>query len=331
MNFKRITAGLTAILVVCGLTGCQNNTAPAEKIRLCEVTHSIFYAPQYVALEQGFFAEEGLDVELSNGGGADKVMSAVLSDHIDIGFAGPEASIYVYNEGKEDFTQVFAQVTKRDGSFLVGRQPEPDFEWRNLSGKHILPGRKGGVPYMAFEHALRQNGLDPAKDVLLDTSVQFDNMTGAFIGGTGDYVTLFEPTASSLEAEGKGYIVASVGDMAGEIPYTAYFAKKSYLDAHADQIQRFTNAIHRGQQWVSSHSASEVAKAIQDQFPDTDLSVLTSAIQRYQDIGAYSETPVMTEDSFNRLQTVMQEAGELEQTAPFAEIVNNSFAEKAAA
>ena len=331
MNLKRITAGLTAILVVCGLTGCQNKIAPADKIRLCEVTHSIFYAPQYVALEQGFFAEEGLDVELSNGGGADKVMSAVLSDHIDIGFAGPEASIYVYNEGKEDFTQVFAQVTKRDGSFLVGREPEPDFKWQNLAGKHILPGRKGGVPYMAFEHALRQNGLNPAEDVLLDTSIQFDNMTGAFIGGTGEYVTLFEPTASSLEAEGKGYIVAAVGDMAGDIPYTAYFAKKSYLTTHADQIQRFTNAVYRGQQWVASHSASEVAKAIQNQFPDTDLTILTNAIQHYQDIGAYSETPVMTEDSFGRLQTVMQEAGELEQTAPFSEIVNNTFAEKATA
>ena len=331
MNFKRITAGLTAILVVCGLAGCQNNDHPTEKIRLCEVTHSIFYAPQYVALEQGFFADEGLDIELSNGGGADKVMSAVLSDHIDIGFAGPEASIYVYNEGKEDFTQVFAQVTQRDGSFLVSRNPEPNFEWSSLAGKHILPGRKGGVPYMAFEHALRQNRLDPAEDVLLDTSIQFDNMTGAFIGGTGDYVTLFEPTASSLEAEGKGHIIAAVGDEAGEIPYTAYFAKKSYLDAHADQIQRFTNALYRGQQWVVSHSASEVAAVIQNQFPDTDLSILTNAIQRYQDIGAYSETPVMTEDSFDRLQTVMQEAGELEQSAPFSEIVNNTFAEKAAA
>lgn len=331
MKFKPITAGLTAILLVCGLTGCQNQTDPIETIRVCEVTHSIFYAPQYVALEKGFFSEEGLEVELSNGGGADKVMSAVLSDHIDIGFAGPEASIYVYNEGKSDFTQVFAQVTKRDGSFLVGREPDPDFTWHSLAGKHILPGRKGGVPYMAFEHALRLNGLRPTEDVLLDTSIQFDNMTGAFLGGTGDYVTLFEPTASSLEAEGKGHIVAAVGDMAGDIPYTAYFAKKSYLDSHADQIQRFTNAIYRGQQWVASHSASEVAQAIQPQFPDTDLAILTRAIQRYQDIGAYSETPMMTEDSFDRLQTVMQEAGELEQTAPFSKIINNTFSEKAVA
>lgn len=331
MNFKRMAAGLTAIFVICGLTACQNPAASPEKIRLCEVTHSIFYAPQYVALEKGFFAEEGLDVELSNGGGADKVMSAVLSDHIDIGFAGPEASIYVYNEGKEDFTQVFAQVTQRDGSFLVGRTPEPDFQWNSLAGKHILPGRKGGVPYMAFEHALRNHGMNPAKDLLLDTSIQFDNMTGAFLGGTGDYVTLFEPTASSLEAEGKGYIVASVGDAAGEMPYTAYFAKKSYLEKHADQIQRFTNAIYRGQQWVASHSASEVAKAIQNQFPDTDLAILTNAIARYQAIGSYSTTPVMTKESFDRLQTVMQEAGELQQSAPFSEIVNNTFAEKAAA
>ncbi len=331
MNFKRMAAGLTAIFVICGLTACQNPNKSPEKIRLCEVTHSIFYAPQYVALEQGFFADEGLEVELSNGGGADKVMSAVLSDHIDIGFAGPEASIYVYNEGKEDFTQVFAQMTQRDGSFLVGRTPEPDFQWNSLAGKHILPGRKGGVPYMAFEHALRNHGMDPAKDLLLDTSIQFDNMTGAFLGGTGDYVTLFEPTASSLEAEGKGYIVAAVGDAAGEIPYTAYFAKKSYLEQHTDQIQRFTNAVYRGQQWVASHSAAEVAKAIQNQFPDTDLAILTNAIARYQAIGSYSTTPVMTKDSFDRLQTVMQEAGELQQSAPFSEIVNNTFAEKAAA
>ena len=194
---------------------------------VCEVTHSIFYAPQYVALAKGFFADEGLDVELSNGGGADKVMSAVLSGNVDIGFAGPEASIYVYNEGKEDYTEVFAQVTKCDGSFLVGREKDDSFTWDKLAGKHILPGRKGGVPYMAFEYAIRKNGMDPASDLLLDNSIQFDNMTGAFLGGTGDYVTMFEPTASSVEAEGKGYIVAAVGEEAGEMPYTAYFAKRA--------------------------------------------------------------------------------------------------------
>ena len=198
-------------LLLCGalalgaFAGCGAETG-LQKVRLCEVTHSIFYAPQYVALEKGFFAEEGLDVELSNGGGADKVMSAVLSDNIDIGFAGPESCVYVYNEGKEDYTEVFAQLTKRDGSFLVAREPDEGFTWDKLKGTHILPGRKGGVPYMAFEYAIRQNGMDPATDMYLDNSIQFDNMTGAFLGGTGDYVTMFEPAASSVEAEGKGYI-----------------------------------------------------------------------------------------------------------------------------
>ena len=332
MVVRRLAAALAALMTLGALTGCAGEQAEElTRVRVCEVTHSIFYAPQYVALEQGFFADEGLEVELSNGGGADKVMSAVLSDHIDIGFAGPEASIYVFNEGKEDHTQVFAQMTRRDGSFLVGRTSEPDFDWSNLLGKHILPGRKGGVPYMAFEYALRLNGLDPMADVNLDTSIQFDNMTGAFLGGTGDYVTLFEPTASSVEAQGKGYIVAAVGDEAGDIPYTAYFAKKSYLAAHPDVVQKFTNAVYRGQQWVMTHGADEVAAAVQNQFPDTELSLLTSAVQRYQEIGAYCETPILTQDSFDRLQTVMQSAGELTQTAPYDQIVNNSYAEAAVA
>ena len=329
MRNKMIARALTVVLCLGALTGCGRSEASMEKVTVCEVTHSIFYAPQYAAMALGFFEEEGLDVELSNGGGADKVMSAVLSGSIDIGFAGPEASIYVYNEGKEDFTQVFAQMTKRDGSFLVARQPDDSFTWDKLKGAHILPGRKGGVPYMAFEYAIRKNGMDPATDMNLDTSVQFDNMTGAFLGGTGDYVTMFEPTASAVQAEGKGYIVAAVGDEAGEIPYTAYFAKKSYLAENADLVQRFTNAVYKGQQWVQEHTAREVAEAVQDSFADTDLDLLESAVQRYKDIGAYSTDPVMTRESFDLLQTVMTEAGELTQTAPWEEVVNNTFAEKA--
>lgn len=324
-----------ALALVCALAltvfaGCGAKTENV-KVRLCEVTHSIFYAPQYVALNKGFFADEGLDVELSNGGGADKVMSAVLSGDIDIGFAGPEASIYVYNEGRDDFTQVFAQVTRRDGSFLVGREPEPDFAWTDLKGKHILPGRKGGVPYMAFEYAIKKNDMDPAADLLLDNSIQYDNMTGAFLGGTADYVTMFEPTASVVEAEGKGYIVAAVGDEAGEMPYTAYFAKKSYLTEHADIIQKFTNALFRGQQWVEGHSAAEVAEAVKDSFADTDTAILESAIQRYKDVGAYCADPLLTEESFELLQTVMTSAGELAEHAPYDQVVNTAFAEKAVA
>jgi NitT/TauT family transport system substrate-binding protein len=332
MNKKKWGALLLCgAMALGGLTACQQEAQTQEtvKLTLCEVTHSIFYAPQYVALAQGFFAEEGLEIELSNGGGADKVMSAVLSGEIDIGFAGPEASIYVYNEGKEDYTQVFAQLTNCDGSFLVGREPEEDFSWTQLAGAHILPGRKGGVPYMAFEYALKQNGLDPSADLLLDNSIQYDNMTAAFLGGTGDYVTMFEPTASAVQAEGKGYIVASVGEETGEMPFTAYFAKKSMLEENADVIQRFTNAIYKGQQWVQQHTAAEIAAVVKDSFADTDESLLISAIQRYKDIGAYSLTPVMQQEGFDKLQTVMTSAGELTQNAPFDKVVNNTFAEKA--
>ena len=317
-----------AVLLLIGCVGCggQKDTV---KVRLCEVTHSIFYAPQYVALAQGFFLDEGLEVELSNGQGADAVMAAVLSGNIDIGFAGPEASIYVYNEGKEDFTQVFAQVTRRDGSFLLGRQPDSAFTWDKVKGKTVLPGRKGGVPYMALEHVLRQNGIDPAKATTLDNSVQYSMMTAAFTGGTGDYVTAFEPTASMLQQEGKGYIVASVGAAAGEIPYTAYFAKKSYIEKNSELIQKFTNALYRGQQWVQTHTAAEIAAAVQDSFPDTDLALLEKAVESYRSIDAWNDTPVMTEESFNRLQSVMTEAGELTKIADYGQVVNNTYARKA--
>lgn len=327
---KRMATIFLAVLVAAAaLAGCAGaGPKPLEKVRVCEVTHSVFYAPQYAAIQLGFFQEEGIEIELSNGQGADKVMAAVLSDSMDIGFAGPEAAIYVYNEGKEDYPKVFAQLTQRDGSFLVARQPDPNFSWQKLAGKHVLPGRKGGVPYMALEYVIRQNGLDPAKDLLMDNSIQFALMTGAFTGGTGDYVTIFEPTASMLEAEGKGYIVASVGEAAGEIPYTAYFAKKSYLEKNKDLVERFTRAIYRGQQWVAEHTAEEVAKAIAPAFPDTGEELLTVVVQRYKDIDAWNSDPVMSQESFDLLQEVMTQAGELSQRAPHGDVVDNSFAEK---
>lgn len=325
---KALSLFLGAALCAAALSGCSSKN-DLQTVRLCEVTHSIFYAPQYAAMELGYFEEEGIEIELSNGGGADKVMSAVLSDSMDIGLAGPEACIYVYNEGKDDYPQVFAQLTKRDGSMLVGRTEQPDFTWQSLKGSHILPGRKGGVPYMAFEYALKENGLDPAADLLLDTSVQFDNMTGAFLGGTADYVTVFEPVASSLQAEGKGYIVAAVGDAVGDLPYTAYFAKSSYMEENAELIQGFTNAVAKGEAWVKTHSAEEVAKLVAPHFADTDLELLTSAVENYQKVGAYCETPVMSKEGFDRLQTVMESAGELSQRAAFDAVVNNTFAEKA--
>ncbi len=318
-------------LVAIGLVGCGSKDGALQKVRVCEVTHSIFYAPQYAAIALGYFADEGLDIELSNGQGADAVMAAVLSGNIDIGFAGPEASIYVYNEGKADYTQVFAQITQRDGSFLIGRTEDNAFTWDKVKGKTVLPGRKGGVPYMALEHVLRENGIDPARDTTLDNSVQYSMMTAAFTGGTGDYVTAFEPTASMLQQQGQGYIVASVGAAAGDIPYTAYFAKKSYIAENSNLIQRFTNAVYRGQQWVATHAAKDIAALVADQFPDTSLELLTAAVESYRRIDAWNTTPVMGKAGFDRLQTVMTAAGELAKTADYTQIVNNTFAEKAIA
>lgn len=325
----RCVAVLTAAVLLLSCAACGNKSDGLQTVRVCEVTHSIFYAPQYVAIARGYFEEEGIAIELSNGQGADAVMSAVLSGNMDIGFAGPEAAVYVYNEGKEDYTEVFAQVTKRDGSFLVGREPDDAFTWDKLKGTVVLPGRKGGVPYMTLEHVIRKNGLDPATDLTLDSSVQYALMTAAFTAGTGDYFTCFEPTASMLEAEGKGYIVAAVGDGAGDIPYTAYFAKKSYIAENEDLIAAFTRAVYKGQQWVQTHTAQEIAETVADFFPDTDIQLLTASAQSYIDIGAWCDTPIMDEASFMRLQQVMQEAGELTKTAPFDKVVNNTYAEKA--
>lgn len=325
-------AVLTAVAVLTiGLVGCNKDDDGLQKVRVCEVTHSIFYAPQYAAIALGYFADEGIEIELSNGQGADAVMAAVLSGNIDVGFAGPEASIYVYNEGNADYTQVFAQITQRDGSFLIGREKDENFTWDKVKGKVVLPGRKGGVPYMTLEHVLRNNGIDPATDTTLDNSVQYAMMTAAFTGGTGDYVTAFEPTASMLEQQGQGYIVASVGEASGDIPYTAYFAKKSYIEENSDLIQRFTNAVYRGQQWVATHSAAEIAEVVADQFPDTELSLLEKSVESYRAINAWNTTPVMGKAGFDRLQSVMTEAGELAKTADFNKVVNNAFAEKAIA
>lgn len=315
------------IILSVSLIGCTGNTNDNDLVKLTvsEVTHSVFYAPQYVAVELGFFEEEGIDLELINSQGADKVMTAVLSNQVDIGFAGPEAAIYVYNEGKEDYAQVFAQVTQKDGSFLVSREPIEDFKWTDLKGKHVLPGRKGGVPYMTLQYVIEQHGLDINTDLNFDNSISYDTMNSAFAAGTGDFVTIFEPTATVFENEGKGYIVASIGEDSGEIPFTAYFAKKSFIEENSELIQKFVNAIYKGQQWVEEHSAAEIAEVLSPSFPEVDLKVLETVVNRYKEIDAWKTEPSMTEESFNKLQEVMINAGELTQTAPFDKIVNNSF------
>ena len=316
------------IIAIVSNTTKPETKAELKKIKLNEVTRSVFYAPQYVAIAKGYMEEEGIEIDLTTGQGADKVMTAVLSGQSDIGFAGPEAAIYVYNEGKEDYAQVFAQVTQKDGSFLVAREKTDSFSWQDLKGKTIIPGRKGGVPYMTFEYVLKQNGVTPNVDAILDDSIKFDLMAGAFTGGTADYVTLFEPTATMTANAGKGYIVASVGEASGEIPYTAYFAKKSYIKENSDLIQKFTNAIYKGQKYVEEHTMKEVAEVIKDFFPDTDVDLLAKVLQSYKDIDAWKKDPVMKEESYNKLQEVMQEAGELSKKAPFDKVINNYYAQK---
>lgn len=325
---KLLAFGLSIVLLVTLISGCSPKKEEVTTIRLNEVTHSVFYAPLYVALELGLFAEENLNVELTNGGGADKVMTAVLAGQADIGLAGPEACIYVMNEGRENHAVIFSQLTKRDGSFLVGRTDE-DFKWENLKGKTIIGGRKGGVPEMTLEYVMRQNGIIPNQDAVVDTSVQFSMMAGAFTGGNSDYVALFEPTATEVELEGKGYVLTSIGQESGEIPYTAFFASQNYMKNNSAIVQSFTNAVAKGQKWVQEHTAQEIAKALAGQFPGTDIDVLTLVAQRYQDIDAWNETPVMKQESLERLESVMETAGELDQRVDFHKLVNNSFAEKA--
>lgn len=322
---RKIVSMLLILLLAlpCGALG-----EGLTEVRVSEVTHSVFYAPQYAALALGFFEEEGLKIDLMNGGGADKVMTSVLTGEADIGLAGPEACIYVLLAEHDDAPRVFAQLTCRDGSFLVGREAE-DFSWENLKGKYIIGGRKGGMPEMTLEYVMKKHGVVPHEDARVDTSVQFNMMAGAFIGGDADYVALFEPTATEAELAGQCVVLASVGEESGEIPYTAYFASRSYLTEHADVVQRFTNAIARGQKWIYEHTDAEAAEALVSFFPDTSLEVLTQVVKRYREIEAWNPTPVMKREALETLETVMESAGELERRVDFNVLVDNSFALKA--
>lgn len=326
---KKVITIVSALLMsFCILVGCGKDGDGNTVITLSEVAHSVFYAPQYAALKLGFFEEEGLEIELINGGGADKVMTSVLTGEAQIGFAGPEACIYVLLEGHEDAPKVFAQMTNCDGAFIVGRTDE-EFSWENLRGKTIIGGRKGGVPEMTLEYVMRKNGVIPNEDAVVDTSVQFNMMGGAFTGGNGDYVALFEPTATEVELAGQGYILASIGEESGSIPYTAYFAAQSYMKDNPEIIQGFTNAVAKGLKWVREHTDREVAETIADQFPDTDIDVLETVVARYRSIGAWKDTPVMLEEDLERLEAVMEAAGELTERVEFTALTDNSYAKKA--
>ena len=330
MNLKRLFAVMLALAIMTTtFTACESRQPQDKelvKLTVSEVTHSIFYAPLYSAIHNGYFEDAGIEVELINAGGADKVMTALLTGGADIGFAGPEAVIYVAAQGKENYPRVFAQLTACDGSFLVGRQPVEDFDWQSLKGATILPGRKGGIPYMTLEYCLNQNGMEVGKDVFFDESISFNAMTGAFVSGTGDYVTVFEPGATDLELQGKGYILASIGEEGGRVPYTTFFANGQFLETNAGLVQRFCDAIYKGQQFVLHNDAQTVAQAIAPAFADTDIAVITSVVQRYKDIGAFSENGIMLKEDFDRLCAILKNAGELTANVNFEDIVDNSFA-----
>lgn len=316
---------LSCIIFILPIFGCSNKD-DKNTIRINEVTHSVFYTPLYLAIENGYFDEEGINIELTNGGGADNSMTAILSGSADVGLMGPETVIYVYNQGKADYPKVFGQLTQRDGAFLVSRIAEPDFEWTDLRGKEILAGRRGGVPAMTFEYILKELGMTNGIDYNLNFDVQFNLMTSAFLGNTADYCTVFEPTASEYQANNQWHIVASVGEQGGEIPYTSFIALGSYIKNNKEKLEGFMRALKKAHEFMSTHTEYEVAEAIIKQFPSTTIKSIETSIKSYKNIDAWKTDLQATENSFTRLQDIMQSAGELTSRVPFEKIVDNSIA-----
>ena len=345
---KRILSLLgAAVLSISLLAGCARETdekaadaesTPSEEteqkklaeVTLNEVAHSIFYAPMYAAIEEGYFEEEGIDLTLVCGFGADKTMTAVISGEADIGFMGSEASIYTYAEGATDHVVNFAQLTQRAGNFLVAREEMPDFTWEDLKGHLVLGGRKGGMPEMVFEYILKQNGIDPETDLEINQNIDFGSTAAAFSEGQGDFTVEFEPGATTLESEGKGYVVASLGEDSGYVPYTAFSAKQSYIDENPDVIQGFTNALQKGMDYVQDHTPEEIAAVIEPQFPETDLETITTIVTRYYDQDTWKSNLIFEESSFDLLQDILESAGELEERVPYDDLVTTKFAAIAA-
>lgn len=333
---KQSKLARTAAILLAGalaLSGCGQAGAGKEgltPVTLSEVAHSIFYAPQYAAIELGYFKEEGIDLTLVNGAGADKVMTALVSGDADIGFMGSEASIYTYAGGAEDYAVNFAQLTQRAGNFLVAREPDTDFHWNKLKGKKVLGGRAGGMPQMVFEYILKKNGIDPKTDVTIDQSISFGLTAAAFTNDDSDYTVEFEPFATGLELEGNGFVVASLGTDSGYVPYTAYSARRSYIDANPEVIQKFTNAIQKGVDYVNSHSAEEIAKTIQPQFKETPLDNIIVIVDRYKSQDTWKKDLIFEKESFDLLQNILEEAGELPARVPYDDLVTTDFARKAA-
>lgn len=333
-NKKWISAAAAVVLAVTALpftvTAGKNEEKELTKVTLNEVAHSIFYAPQYVAIEEGYFAEEGLDLTLVTGFGADKVLTALISGEADIGFMGAEASIYAYQEGATDPAVNFAQLTQRAGNFLVAREEMPDFKWEDLKGKKVLGGRKGGMPEMVFEYILKNNGIDPAADLEIDQSIDFGSTAAAFTGDASAAFTVeFEPSATALEKEGAGYVVASLGVDSGYVPYTSYSAKTSFLNENPQVIQSFTTALQKGMDYVQSHTPEEIAQVIAPQFPETDLDTLTTIVTRYYEQDTWKDNLVFEQDSFELLQDILESAGELSERVDYEQLVTTEFAKSA--
>ncbi len=324
---KFFIALFSLIFAITPFAGCKSSDG-LKTVKLNEVTHSVFYAPLYVAIENGYFEEEGIKIELTNGGGADASMTALLSKTADIGLMGPETVIYVQNQDKSDAPIVFGQLTQKDGSFLVSRNPEENFDWKDLAGKNILAGRRGGVPAMTFEYILKEEGLNVGTDYTLNFDVQFNLMTSAFLGGTSDYCTVFEPTASEYQSAGKWHIVASVGEKGGEIPYTSFIALSSFLEKNPDTVKGFLKALKKAHEFIDENSEKTVAEAIIKQFPSTTITSIETSLKSYKNIDAWKKDLIATEASFNRLQDIMDNAGELPKRIAFEKLVNNSFAEE---
>lgn len=312
-----------------GSAASQDTTKDLTKVTLNEVAHSIFYAPMYVAIEEGYFEEAGIDLELVCGFGADKVMTALISGDADIGFMGPETTVYAYNQGANDTVVNFAQLTQRAGNFLVAREPVSDFTWDDLKGKDVLGGRKGGMPEMVFEYILKQNGIDPAGDVNIDQSIDFGSTAAAFSGGSGDFSVEFEPSATALEKEGAGYVIASLGVDSGYVPYTAFSAKQSFIEENPEIIQGFTDALQKGMDYVNQHTSEEIAAAIQPQFEETDLDTITTIVNRYHEQDTWKTDLVFSEESFTLLLDILDTAGELSARPDYSALVDTSFAEQA--
>lgn len=303
----------------------NNNQDNLTKVHVAEVAHSIFYAPQYIAISEGFFKENGLKIDLTLANGADAVMSAVLSGDVDIGFCGTEATIYVYNSGKKDYPITFAGLTNRDGSFIVSRKKIDNFTLNDLKGKYIIGGRVGGMPEMTLEYTLKENGIDPKKDLTIDTSIAFSAMSGAFIGGTGDFVTLFEPNALNLEKQGLGHIVAYLGELGGEVPYTAYNAKKSYIKNNPKIIKNFTKAINKALKFVNEEEPSTIANSIIDFFPDTSINDLTKIIKEYKDNNAWKNNININEKEWKHIQDIIISAGIIDSYAPYQDLIYTKY------